>query len=76
MTPSEFFKKESEEVTDRLGYYIPPYRMASLMKTAQKITDMLARADVCMTYTECKIVLDIVGRAIDRATGKENTKNA
>lgn len=52
MTTAEAFQKECEEITHRTGRYIPPYRMASLMRTAQKITDMLSKADVCMTYEE------------------------
>ena len=71
MTPAELLKKESEEVAGRIGFYIPPYRMASLMKSAQKITDMLVRADVCMSYAECQMVLDIVAGAFRSATGKE-----
>lgn len=69
MTPTEAFRKECEEITQRTGRYIPPYRMASLMRTAQKIADMLAKADVCMTYEECSMVLEIVAGAIKSATG-------
>lgn len=72
MTAAEAFKKECEEITQRTGRYIPPIRMASLMRTAQKITDMLTKADICMTYEECSIVLDIVSGAIKSATGQES----
>lgn len=72
MTAAEAFKKECEEITQRTGRYIPPYRMASLMKTAQKVTDMLTKADICMTYEECQIVLDIVACAIRSATGNDS----
>ena len=72
MTPAEAFKKECEEITQRTGRYIPPYRMASLMRTAQKIADMLAKSDICVTYEECTIVLEIVAGAIRSATGQES----
>ena len=71
MTPSEFYKQEAEEISQRTGRYIPPYRLASLMRTAQKITDTIIKADVCMTYEETLIVLEIVSGAVRSATGKE-----
>ena len=70
MTPSEILKNEAEEITQRTGRYIPPYRMASLMRSAQKIADLLVRTDVCISYEESMIVLDIVRGAILAATGE------
>ena len=71
MTQSEITKKEAEEIANRTGRYIPPYRMAYLMRSAQKIVDLLVKTDVCTTYEESIIVLDIVRRAILSVTGKE-----
>lgn len=71
MTQSEIMKNEAEEIANRTGRYIPPYRMASLMRSAQKILDLLVKTDVCTTYEESIIVLDIVRGAIRSATGKE-----
>lgn len=71
MTPAEALKKECEVITQRTGRYIPPYRMASLMRTAQKVTDMLTKADICMTYEECSIILEIVSGAIRSVTRQE-----
>lgn len=71
MTATEAFKKECEEITQRTGRYIPPYRLANLMKIAQKITEMLTKADICMTYEECAIVLGIVSEGIRGATGQD-----
>lgn len=68
MTPSEALKRECEEITQRTGYYIPPYRLINLMKAAQKITDLLMRADLCMTYKEALFVLRIVSGAISGLT--------
>jgi hypothetical protein len=69
---SDYIKQEAEEITGRTGCYIPPYRMANLMKSAQKISDFLAKADISMTYKECEIVLQIVLNTIRTITGKED----
>jgi hypothetical protein len=71
MTPSEILKRECEEITQRTGTYIPPYRLSNLMKIAQKITDVLTTNAVCMTYHESLIVLRIVMSAILDITGEE-----
>lgn len=70
MTPSEFMKKETEEILSRKGIYIPPYRLANLMKTAQKITDTIVRSDICMSYYESLLVLRIVMNSIKEAAGE------
>ena len=41
------------------------------MKTAQRITDLIVRSDVAMTYDEIQLVLGIVQGAVGRAVGKE-----
>lgn len=71
MTSTEALRRECEEITQRTGRYIPPYRMANLMKTAQKVTELLTKTDVCVTYEECQIILEIVSGAIKSATRKE-----
>ena len=70
MTPSEILKRECDEITQRTGQYIPPYRLANLMKTAQKITDMITRCDVCVSYGEALLILRIVMGAIREVTGQ------
>lgn len=70
MTASEALKKECEEITQRTGRYIPPYRMAALMRLAQKIAELLTKTEFCITYEECTMVLDIVSGAIQRAIGR------
>ena len=69
MTPSEILKRECEEITQRTGVYIPPYRLTNLMKIAQKITDVLMTNTVCMSYHESLLVLRIVMNAVNEATG-------
>lgn len=68
---ADYIKREAEEIVGRTGRYIPLYRMANLMKSAQKITDYLVKADLAMTYEECVIVLNIVRSTIQSITGKE-----
>lgn len=70
MTPSEILKRECEEITQRTGIYIPPYRLSNLMKIAQKITDILMTNAVCMSYHESLLVLRIVMNAIKEVTGE------
>ena len=41
------------------------------MKSAQRITDLMVKTDLAMTYEECVIVLNIVQSAIRAITGKE-----
>lgn len=73
MTPSEILKRECEEITQRTGIYIPPYRLSNLMKIAQKITDTLLTNAVRMSYHESTLVLRIVMNAIRDCTGEEVT---
>lgn len=70
---ADYIKREAEEITGRTGRYIPPYRMANLMKSAQRITDLMVKTDLAMTYEECVIVLNIVQSTIRAITGKEET---
>lgn len=72
MNTSDYIKHEADEIASRTGRYIPPYRMANLMKTAQRIADLLARADVAMTYDEIQMVLGIVQGAVCKATGRDS----
>jgi hypothetical protein len=70
MTASEFFKKETEDILQRKGNYIPPYRLANLMKTSQKILDTIVKSDICMSYCETLLVLRIVSNAVKEVTGE------
>lgn len=70
-TTADYIKREAEEISGRTGRYIPPYRMANLMKSAQRIAELMVKADLGMTYEECVIVLNIVQSTIRVITGKE-----
>jgi len=71
LNATDYLRHEAEEIASRTGRFIPPYRLANLMKTAQRITDLIVRSDVAMTYDEIQLVLGIVQGAVGRAVGKE-----
>lgn len=70
---ADYIKREADEIASRTGRYIPPYRMANLMKTAQRVTDLMVRADVAMTYEEIQLVLGIVEVAVSKAVGRDES---
>ena len=67
MTSTEKLLAEQEKIVAERGYYIRPVRMANLMKAASRISGILTKADTAISYEECRIVLEIVWRAIDAA---------
>lgn len=71
MTPAERLQAEKERVLAETGFYVPPYRLANLMKAAGKIADILVKADTNICYEECEIVLHIVSSAIASITKEE-----
>lgn len=71
MGTADYIKREADEITSRTGRYIPPYRMANLMKSAQKIADFLVKTDLAITYEECETVLNIVLNTIRAMTGRD-----
>ena len=72
MTPTEILKRECEEITKKTGVYVPPYRLANLLKNAGKIFEMLIKADTSVSYTECLLTLRVVMNAIREVTGEDN----
>lgn len=65
-----YYGLSQKETAQQIG--IGNSRMSELMRSAQKIFDLLVRTDVCTTYEESIIILDIVRGAIRSATGKED----
>ena len=49
----------------------PPYRLNNMMKTASKITDIMLKSDISVTYKECLIILEIVRSGIVQAAQTE-----
>ena len=72
MNTADYIRHEADEITSRTGRYIPPYRLANLMKTAQLITNQIVKSDIAMTYEEIQVVLGIVQGAVGRAIGKDD----
>lgn len=72
MNTADYIRHEADEITSRTGRYIPPYRLANLMKTAQLITNQIVKSDIAMTYEEIQIVLGIVQGAVGIAIGKDD----
>lgn len=72
MNTADYIRHEADEIASRTGRYIPPYRLNNLMKTAQRIFDLVIKSDIAMTYEEINMVLAMVKSAVAQATGKEN----
>lgn len=68
MTPAEALKREAEEITRRTGYFIPPYRLAELMKTASKVTNLITNV-YFVNYAEAMFILNVVEGAVKEAIG-------
>lgn len=64
MTAAERLQAEKEKIVAEMGFYVPPYRMASLMKAAAKVMDIITKADTNICYEECNFILATVGAAI------------
>ena len=71
MTPSEILKKECEDIVQRTGIYIPPYRFANIMRTATKIAELITKSDIFVSYTESLLIMKIVMKSIGEITGEE-----
>lgn len=72
LNTADYLRHEADEIASRTGRYIPPYRLANLMKTAHRIVDLISRSDIAMTYDEIQLVLGTVQGAVGKAIGKEN----
>ena len=55
MTAAERLQAEKERLLTTTGFYVPPYRMANLMKAAAKIMDIIIKAAAVADYrVECQ----------------------
>lgn len=52
MIAAERLQAEKERLLTTTGFYVPPYRMANLMKAAAKIMDrgVQVNAEICKDY--------------------------
>lgn len=71
MTPAERMMAERERIERDGSIYIPPYRMANLMRVASKIMDTMVKADTNVCYEECNIILALVAAGIACVTEEE-----
>lgn len=65
MTAAERLQAEKERLLTTTGFYVPPYRMANLMKAAAKIMDIIIKADTNICYEECRFIM-ATGRQLQR----------
>jgi hypothetical protein len=57
---------EETELARAAGdYYIPPYKLAQMTKTAAKILDILNAGTFQPSHEECRIVMDMVEHALE-----------
>lgn len=71
MTAAERLQAEKERLLATTGFYVPPYRMANLMKAAAKIMDIVIKADTNICYEECRFI-----KYMYRNTGQQEAKRA
>ena len=74
MTAAERLQAEKERLLTTTGFYVPPYRMANLMKAAAKIMDIIIKADTNICYEECRFIMAIVDAAIPRVSDQTSSK--
>ena len=67
MTAADRLQAEKECLLAATGFYVPPYRMANLMKAAAKIMDIVNKADTNICYEECRFIMAILNAAIPNA---------
>ncbi len=75
MTPAEKLKREAEEIKRKTGYFIPPYRLAELMKTASDVTKRITNV-YFVNYEEARFILHVVSDAVNEAMGAGGEEHA
>ena len=75
VTAAERLQAEKERLLTTTGFYVPPYRMANLMKAAAKIMDIIIKADTNICYEECRFIMAIVDAAIPRVSDQTEECN-
>lgn len=64
-------KEEAKEYQEKYGYYIQPYKLSILLKTAGKIFEIMTKIpQFTVTYKECEIMLDIVKKSMESMKGE------
>lgn len=68
MTAAERIQVEKEQIMARNGFYVPPCRLAVLVRTAARMVDMMVKADTNISYEECNIMLAFAASAVKAVT--------
>ena len=68
MTAAERIEAEKAQILARNGFYVPPYRLAALVKTAARMVDMMVKADTNISFEECKIMLAFASSVVEAVT--------
>ena len=76
MTAAERISAEKERILAQNGFYVPPYRLATLVKTAARMVDLMVKADTNICYEECSIMLAFAGAAIAAVTEGDDDDDA
>lgn len=70
-TRGDLLRIEIQRIEAERGYYIPPYLMREMMKTADKIIDLLIKPGG-VSYEECRIIMGIVESALTAASKEKS----
>lgn len=62
-------KQEADAIMEKTGRYVPPYRLAILLRTASKVMETITKAEIAISYAECRLLLDILDREISTVVG-------
>lgn len=71
MTTSEILRRECEEIEQKNGIFIPPWRMEQLMKTAHRVVSTITGSSTCMNYYETCLILRMAMAVVREASGRE-----
>ena len=74
MTAAERLQAEKERLLAATGFYVPPYRMANLMKAAAKIMDIIAPSRGVDTGFEGVLWGDIPVRKYNKIKGRSRKR--
>lgn len=57
--------EEAAQAAEQMGYYLPPWKLSELVKTASKVLTVITNSKVQCTYAECRLILKIVESALE-----------
>lgn len=66
--------KIPSEALEAVAVPVKPYRLRSMMLTAGKIMDLMVKSDISVSYSEMRIILDLVRYSIDKGESTHDDK--